>query len=237
MNLLFIHWKMAFDKVDHSALLIALQKFEKYISIIGCFYTAPRSCVSSVTGEVLWGEASTGIGQGCPLSRYFVVIPITVLFSDVDKRILTTGIPTYTWSVGKPVYDLDLEYADDTSLMGITSRQTQELLRAGQVKATLYNMHLNLATTELLTHPESEDGPILFVDCTPNGDKVPGYSSNLGTYYQESYSVKAATFSPRLHEITAFVAEQNMFTGKGLLVSFLHCSIPALRFRFSYLIR
>ena len=39
---------------------------------------------------------------------------MTVLMHDIDKRLRIHGVPTNTWSVGKPVYDL--EYARGQSL-------------------------------------------------------------------------------------------------------------------------
>ena len=49
----------------------------------------------------------------CP--NLFVIV-MTVLRSDVDRRLLSTGVATNTLSVGKPVYDS--EYADDMLLFG-----------------------------------------------------------------------------------------------------------------------
>ena len=52
---------------------------------------------------------------------------MSVLFHDLDERLVTSGIPTNNWSVGKPTYDL--EYADDTLLFGVTTRALQEYLQ------------------------------------------------------------------------------------------------------------
>ena len=66
---------------------------------------------------------------------------------------MAKGVPTNTWSTGKPVYDL--EYADDhdTLLMVLTPSQLQDLLSSVQVEATLYNMFLNSTKTEVLANP------------------------------------------------------------------------------------
>ena len=87
---------------------------------------------------------------------------MTALFNDVDDRLLRKGTPTNTWSVGKPVYDI--EYADDTLLVAVTKPQAQEILKAVQVEASLYGLELNLDKTELLAHPQDPDGYVQFVD-------------------------------------------------------------------------
>ena len=144
LYLLFLDWKMAFDKVDHSAMLIALERFgvhPAYVNIIRDMYDHPEFCTSAPDGSLSWGEAQTGIRQGCPLSPYLFIMGMSVVFSDIDKNLMAKGIPTNTWSTGKPVYDL--EYADDTLIMALTPSQLQDLLSAVQVEATLYNMFLN----------------------------------------------------------------------------------------------
>ena len=91
---------------------------------------------------------------------------MSVLFHDVDTRLRAQGVPCNTWSMGKPVYDL--EYADDTALMAVTLEQLQELLRAVEVEASLYNMLLNKDKIELLVNSLT-DPAITFA----NGDPVP----------------------------------------------------------------
>ena len=65
------------------------------------------------------GSVGSGFRQGRPLSPYPFVMVLAVLLEDVDWGVLHNGVPTNTWSRGKPVYDL--EYADDTSLLGKTT--------------------------------------------------------------------------------------------------------------------
>ena len=68
------------------------------------------------------------------------------MFHDLDRKVLATGVPTNTWLVGTPVYDL--EYADDTLWVSFTPPQMEEFLRNIQVEATLYGRSLNLNKTE-----------------------------------------------------------------------------------------
>ena len=170
LYLLFLDWRTAFDKVDHSAMLIALERFgvhPTYVNIIRDMYDHPEFCTSAPDGSLSWGEAQTGIRQGCPLSPYLFIMVMSVMFSDIDKNLMAKGVPTNTWSTGKPVYDL--EYADDTLIMALTSSQLQDLLSAVQVKATLYNMFLNSTKTEILANPRHPLPQTTFA----NGDPVP----------------------------------------------------------------
>ena len=92
---------------------------------------------------------------------------MTVLFDDVDTRLRAHGAPQNTWSIGKPVYDL--EYADDTALMAVSIPQLEAFLHAVQVEATLYGLQLDTDKTELLIHPD-HPAPRLTV---ANGTTVP----------------------------------------------------------------
>ena len=69
-------------------------------------------------GHTATGKVSAGIKQGCPLSPYLFIAVLTLILHDVDGHLLSKGTPCNTWSVGNPTFDL--EYADDTLLMGVT---------------------------------------------------------------------------------------------------------------------
>ena len=168
-HFLFLDWKQAFDKIDHRSLLIALKRFgihRHYLDIITDIYTEPKFCTKGYSADYSWGEAHTGIRQGCPLSPYLFIIMMSVLFHDVDTRLRAQGVPCNNWSIGKPAYDL--EYADDTALMAVTLGQLQEFLHAVEVEASLYNMMLNKDKTELLVRSLT-DPTIAFA----NGDPAP----------------------------------------------------------------
>ena len=90
----------------------------------------------------------------------------------IDTRLLAHGVPTNTWSVGKPVYDL--EYADDTLLFGISVEVLEEYLNTLQVEASLYGLLLNFTKTELLRHPRLLNGQVSFTagSAVPVADSV-----------------------------------------------------------------
>ena len=90
---------------------------------------------------------------------------MTVLFFDVDHRLRIHGTPTNSWSVGKPVYDL--EYADDTLLISVTKPQMNDILKAIEVEATLYGMLLNKEKTVLLEYNADAPQVLYFADGSP----------------------------------------------------------------------
>ena len=162
MHILLLDWKMAFDKVDHESMCIAIERLgvhRHYVDIIRDLYKDQTFNTLGMQGSTAQAKPHTGIRQGCPLSPYLFIMVMTVLMFDVDRRLRTHGIPTNTWSVGKPVYDL--EYADDTLLIAVTKPQAEEFLRAIQVESSLYGLSLNFTKTELLTHPQAPPGRTL----------------------------------------------------------------------------
>ena len=156
---------MAFDKVDHRSMAIALQRLgvhRQYVDMIGDLYTDQTFTVKGFQNGSITATPHTGIRQGCPLSPYLFIMVMTVLFYDVHKRLRTTGVPTNTWSIGKPIYDL--EYAD--VLLSVTPPEMEEFLKSVQVEASLYGMELIMAETEVLADTGSTP-PAFFVDGTP----------------------------------------------------------------------
>ena len=126
---LFLDWKQAFDSIDHNSIMIALKRFgvsERALNIITSLYTDPTFFTTGLEGEQATGKVGFGIRQGCPLSPYLFVMVLSVIFEDLDWELLSRNVPTNSWSVGKPVYDL--EYADDTLMFGMTTTQLQSYL-------------------------------------------------------------------------------------------------------------
>ena len=125
----------------------------------------PTCSTTGLDGDTAVGKVGSGIRQGCPLSPYLLVMVLTVIFEDMDWGLLGKSIATNTWSVGKPVYDL--EYADDTLPTGMTTTQLQAFLTELEHQSRLYGMHLNQTKTELLTDPRKPPPIVRFLDGTP----------------------------------------------------------------------
>ena len=168
LHFLFLDWKQAFDSIDHNSMMVALRRFgisARAHSIISSIYSDPTFQTQGTDGQPAYGKVGSGIRQGCPLSPYLFVMVLTVILEDMDFALLAKGIPTNTWSVGKPVYDL--EYADDTLLLGKTTTQLQSYLDELEFQASLYGMRLNQDKTELLMDPRKPPPKLKFSDGTP----------------------------------------------------------------------
>ena len=166
--LLFLDWKQAFDSVDHTALKITLQRFgipEDIQTLINSIYSDPTFEIKGLNGRLAQGKVRTGIRQGCPLSPYLFVIILSVMFEDVDEALLNAGVATNTWSVNYPTYDV--EYADDTLLLGLTTPQLEKMLHQVESEALLYGMSLNSSKTEILYKASCSAPKVRFLNGTP----------------------------------------------------------------------
>ena len=111
------------DKIDHASTLTALHRLgihEDYIAVVQDAYTNPTFYVQGYDGDKAPATPHTGIRHGCPLSPYLFIMVMTRLRHDVEEKLVVQGLPTNNWSKGKPTFDL--QYADDTLLMGVTTR-------------------------------------------------------------------------------------------------------------------
>ena len=167
LHLLFLDWKQAFDSLDHTAMLHALERFglsSRMLRNIASIYLNPLFYVRGFNNTECEGTVHAGIRQGCPLSPYLFIIVLSVMLHDLDTDLTHNGTPTNVWSVAHSVYDL--EYADDTLLLSITFTQLQGFLGGLESVASEYGMKLNLDKTEILSHPKTPSSSICFLDGT-----------------------------------------------------------------------
>ena len=212
LYLLFLDWKMAFDKVDRESMFIALERLgvhRQYVDVIRDLYSGQTFITKGITGDSVEDVPHTGIRQGCPLSPYLFIMVMTVLFHDVDTRLHGHGVPMNTWSVGKPIYDL--EYADDTLLISVTPPQIQEFLRTIQVEASLYGLILNKDKTELLCVGE-EQPRVTFVDNAPV--KVVTAAKYLGSLISWDNPTKTAIKARKDKAVAAYSKLQQLWRSK-----------------------
>ena len=172
---------------------IALQRFgvcPQALAVISSIYTDPKFYTKGPSSSQAEGVVGSGIRQGCPLSPHLFIMVLTVILHNVDVELMATGMATNTWSVSRPVYDL--EYADDTLLMSLTTPQIQTILTALERQASLYGMSLNQTKTELLEDPRRTCTGVFF----SNGDKVPTtpQTKYLGSMISWHKTFEAALF-------------------------------------------
>ena len=169
LYMLFLDWKQAFDSIDHTAMIEALDRFglsdRMLLAIIMSIYDKPEFTTRGPNDQTATRKVSSGIRQGCPLSPYLFIIVLSVILHDMDNTLKSQGVPTNTWSEGYPV--CDLEYADDTLLLARTIPQLPSILTALEHHAAEYGMHLNNIKTEFLTHPDRPNPLLYFEDQTP----------------------------------------------------------------------
>ena len=166
-QLLFLDWKQAFDSVDHKRMMQALQRFgisTNAEAAISSLYSKPTFSVQGFDSTTAQGTVAAGIRQGCPLSPYLFIIVLSVILHDMDQTLRSQGTPFNTWSEGRPIYDV--EYADDTLLLALTTTQMQQFLAALESGAAEYGMSLNSTKTELLVKDSETTSSLTFRDGT-----------------------------------------------------------------------
>ena len=211
--LLFLDWKMAFDKMDHRSMAIALQRLgvhRQYVDIIGDLYTDQTFTVKGFqNGSITHGCTAHWHPTRLPAQPVSVYFGNDCAFYDVDKRLRVTGAPTNMWSIGKPIYDL--EYADNTLLLSVTPPQMEEFLKSFQVEANLHGMELNMAKKEILADNGSTP-PVCFVDGTP----VPSSDSvkYLGSHITWSNPTKKAIDARKALAHTGYMKLQPLWRSR-----------------------
>ena len=86
--MLLLDWSKAFDRIDSTALMVALKRFgipQPFVRMVEAIYTGRRFSVRDSGQESQSYPQCSGISQGCPLSPFLFVILMTVLLYDVDS--------------------------------------------------------------------------------------------------------------------------------------------------------
>ena len=101
-----------------------------FIKVIGSLYEQPMCKVEMDGWESLWHEQQTGITQGCPLSPYFFILLVRVIFSDVQAR---TGAQMARHRIVGTDFDF-VCYADDTICASESTRAMSILLKEVEIE-------------------------------------------------------------------------------------------------------
>lgn len=140
--MLFLDWEKAFDKDSQPMLINALYRLnipDKILNVIKSFYKAPKFRIKDKEGFSKYCTQKSGIRQGCPLSLYLSILLMTVVFTDIHRRI-DNKISPY---IGDCFNYWELLYADDTMIMGNRARQINMDLREAEIESERYNLRLN----------------------------------------------------------------------------------------------
>ncbi len=89
MIMCFLDWEKAFDKVDQTRMMEALERLnipDKVIGVIKALYKEPTFKVSMKDDKSEYKIQEAGIRQGCPLSPYLFILVMTVMFHDIYDR-------------------------------------------------------------------------------------------------------------------------------------------------------
>ena len=132
--MLFLDWEKAFDKISHTGLRSALEKFgvdPMYIRIIDSIYHTPQFAVRANGKLSTTQQASTGIRQGCPLSPYLFLFVHSTIMNEVDELVhQQLGHHPWVHSAKTPISQL--AYADDTLIISRALQLAQELSGLGK---------------------------------------------------------------------------------------------------------
>ena len=72
MHVVFLNWKMAFGKVDHVSMCIAIERLgihRHFVEIIKDLYSGQSFNTLGMQGSQETATPHTGIRQGCPLTH------------------------------------------------------------------------------------------------------------------------------------------------------------------------
>jgi hypothetical protein len=200
LHLLFLDWSKAFDSVFRSAIRASLYRLgtpEPLINAIMSLYVDSTFEVTDRFGTSGSFNQERGIRQGCPISPYIFNVVLTVLFQDVEiDFIAETGFSPWVYSANQKLWDV--EYADDTVLIGRTAHTIQTLVSCLIPRAAAVGLKLNLTKCEHLPLNSTES-----ICYQHEGEKLPFQIVDVVKYlgvYLDASSSSAKEISYRLQQ-------------------------------------
>ena len=195
LNMCFLDWEKAFDKIQQDKMLIALQRLgfsQHYIDVIQSCYQNPCFFVRDDYGISGIKKQSSGIRQGCPLSPYLFVLVMSCVDYDVQARV--TG---HVKNNRLPGMQFDMVYyADDTVVFSQDTRGINELLKWTEQVSSKYGLKLN--KDKCVAVAMNSDGGIHFQNKEPL--KKEYEAIYLGNEINKEVNI-ALEISNKLHEV------------------------------------
>ena len=150
----FIDYEQAFDSVDRTALTKVLSLYgipEKYIKVICAMYENNTAAVKVGNEVSNWFCIKSGVKQDCVLSPFIWIILMDFVLRSIGKAIGDHGIK---WG-GRTL--LDLDYADDLSILDDSVCKMNEFLEVLRVQGAKIGLKINVKKTKSLRLGISED--------------------------------------------------------------------------------
>ena len=147
-------YEQAFNSVDRIALTKVLLLYgipEKYIKVICAMYENNTAAVKVGNEVSNWFCIKSGVKQGCVLSPFIWIILMDFILRSTGKTIGDHGIK---W-VGRML--LDLDYADDLSILDESLSKMNEFLEVLRVQGAKIGLKINVKKTKSLRLGISED--------------------------------------------------------------------------------
>ena len=152
LHLVFLDWSKAFDSIHHHSIHTALVYYgvpEPLINAIMSLYAASSFQVKDRTGLSRTFQQGRGVRQGCPLSPYLFTIVLSHLMEQVDSEYVRLhGTMPWVFSAASPLWDI--EYADDTVILGRSFQVVKHFLNILIPLANQKGLALNLKKCEHL---------------------------------------------------------------------------------------
>ena len=230
---LFLDWSTAFDSVTFTAIQAAMEFIgvSPHVSrIIMSLYAKPSFRVRDSQQSSSMRTQIKGLRQGCPLSPYLFSMVLTHLFHDVeDKYTQLYGLLPGVIHTPSPLWDL--EYADDTVLLG---KSAQHAIRSlpliqffGAQRGLLLNEdkcdHLRFNSDQRIYYSSDCSTPHCQCECCTGSDPVgsPVPLSNEVKYL----GVYLHTFG-NSRKNTSYRISQAIHSSKLLKPLLSRCSLP-----------
>ena len=154
MVLSFIDYEQAFDSVDRTALTKVLSLYgipEKCIKVICAMYENNTAAVKVGNEVSNWFCIKSGVKQGCVLSSFIWIILMDFVLRSTGKQLETMK------SNGEGRTLLDLDYADDLSILDESVSKMNEFLEVLRVQGAKIGLKINVKKTKSLRIGISED--------------------------------------------------------------------------------